>query len=196
MAWVLVLVGALLGLAWFQHAGYRVQRAQWEMERRAAERVADSIRAEQRRYEAERRRWQQEMRRRDQKIAALNARKQPVRFMTGGATQADSITVGVITHPVIDTCRPVVTALVEQVALRDSIVELKDSSLAAWDRAHAHVSQQYIAAREQWAKWEHLAKTKPGRSPLIPKLGVGGAVGVDTRGLPNAVLGLTLSWTF
>jgi hypothetical protein len=94
-----------------------------------------------------------------------------------------------------DTCKPVVTMLVEQVALRDSVIELKDSTVASYDRQLVYAYQKNVAAVVQIAELEHRLK-KPKKPFYVPKLGVGAAVGIDVMGRPNVVAGLTVGWSF
>jgi hypothetical protein len=73
----------------------------------------------------------------------------------------------VVAAGVPDTCKAVVGALVEQVAVRDSIIETDSvgylAQYAAYDRINASLGRELVAARVQWQAWEHLAKVAPVR---------------------------------
>lgn len=174
---------ALIALLAFAHLTKRyIQReALWRAERDElveARKQADNVaKAAERGIEVERRRQQQLQ----QRITVLERRTQP--------------TVRIVdTLAVPDTCKKVVAPLIEQLAIRDSIIEVKDSNLVSYDRVNVYVGQQLVAARVSLAELEHRLK-QPKRSVFVPRFGVGGACGAGLRG-PDCVAGVTLSWSF
>lgn len=174
-------VGVLL-LAVIGHLTRRYieRETRWKAEKDtlvAARKQADQVaKAAERATEVERRRQTQLQRR----IAALERKK--------------VVVTDTVLQTVPDTCKPVVTALVEQVAIRDSIIEVKDAYLASYDRQLVYAYQKNVAAVTKIAELEHLTR-KPKRSVLIPRFGVGGACGAGLQG-PDCVAGVTLSWSF
>lgn len=80
-----------------------------------------------------------------------------------------------------DTCREVVGRLVDQIDLRDSL-RLVDSTKAqedwdSWNRTAASYATELVSARQQWATWEHLAKTAP--KPATLALGLAAKAGIN-----------------
>jgi hypothetical protein len=173
----LLLVAALLG--WHWHTG---QQAVWDAKLAAmveARKAADNVaKAAEKGIEVEKRRVAQLA----QQVERLERRKVPTVVLV------DTLTVP-------DTCKAIVAPLVEQLAVRDSIIELKDTVIASYDRVNVYVGQQLVAARVRVAELEHVVR-RPTRKWYVPRIGAGMAAGIDVTGRPNAVAGLTLGWSF
>jgi hypothetical protein len=175
----LALVAALLGRHWYiqRQAVWQDRLADAVEARKAADQTA---RAAERGIAVEKRRVLQLA----AQVERLERRKIPVRVVR------DSVV------PLLpDTCQSAVAPLVEQIAIRDSLLELKDSNLASFDRVNVYVGQQLVAARVRVAELEHVVR-RPTRKWYVPRIGAGMAAGIDVTGRPNAVAGLTLGWSF
>lgn len=79
----------------------------------------------------------------------------------------------------VDSVRPIIAELVEQVALRDSAIEVADSlhasdqrQLAGWERAYTVMADSYVQAELGRQHWKHLAETAPVRRDRPRLLGV------------------------
>jgi hypothetical protein len=173
----LLLVAALLGWHW-----YGQRTSAWESKLAAmveARKAADNAaKAAEKGIEVEKRRVAQLA----QQVERLERRKVPT-----------VVIVDTLTVP--DTCKAIVAPLVEQLAVRDSIIELKDTVIASYDRVNVYVGQQLVAARVRVAELEHVVR-RPTRKWYVPKLGVGGSCGVAAGGGFDCVAGPTLSWSF
>jgi hypothetical protein len=174
----LLLVAALLG--WHWHTG---QQAVWDAKLAAmveARKAADNVaKAAEKGIDVEKRRVAQLA----QQVERLERRRIPSRVIR------DTLTVP------SEVCDSVVQPLLGQLEIRDSLLELKDTAIASYDRINVYVGQQLVAARVRVAELEHVVR-RPTRKWYVPKVGVGGSCGVAAGGGFDCVAGPTLSWSF